>query len=802
MAAARELSRPKRLNTRLRSSVLERKAKNDAFVEREKFDELQKENQLLALKFVLKISYDPIALNGFQLKTVKHQILTYTTPSARPATASVMTITSPISPIWDASNDLILTASSEILTKLSSSIDNIQDPGERVKSTPLKRISENTLRDKAGYIRLNRLVREKSSQIAEMQYEIDRLNRLLADLRSQLEQKSSIVRKLEVELRNARETTENVQYLSKVELITKQLAVIEAENEVLKEANERLVKQSLSIEFDESTKEQIELKKQISLLEEKIKDSEHRRLQVEQILRAEKKKHKNDNDILQRLYQDVAAILESHDIQHDKTDFDTSIDSAEQIARWKKMYAALYDELEKLRNMLLIQHDINQKQCTEIKLLQEGMECSKKKYESKLKEMRDNMMEKQKRILLLEEQIRSIAYGKQEWTTAAAPAEKKEEFSTDLSITLTEIRLADEFIAAIGTCPAYFLSLEFFDFELQTTPILTKPTATLDFTTIYNNGITIELYSPRSSSYILLAAAVVNLKPLLQKKAKSRVVGELKMISVDSGSTVANLKYELNATDELERCITSYQVQEEYNSNDFKAAEAALKVLPIEIPQHGDDFEEMTVIVNRCTGLDNLKQGEMEVCVIYEFFSFSPYFTNTVTSSKTAEFNSKREWSVPVEALHSYLTETEITFFLFENRPENIEERDGVLAMLSLPLAPLVENKPIKGTFEMIKADGSDCGVFLDVNVMWKHGLIRPVSKPHLLESAILQKEVVPLDGYLPTPTPGCEKGKANALVDVVDSTLAPATGDLAHVWESLWLYFTSCVDMKREWTK
>ncbi|KAE9415452.1 hypothetical protein Angca_003554, partial [Angiostrongylus cantonensis] len=218
------------------------------------------------------------------------------------------------------------------------------------------------------------------------------------------------------------------------------------------------------------------------------------------------------------------------------------------------MYAALYDELEKLRNMLLIQHDINQKQCTE---------------------------------------------------------EKKEEFSTDLSITLTEIRLADEFIAAIGTCPAYFLSLEFFDFELQTTPILTKPTATLDFTTIYNvvvsnlflhfvetNGITIELYSPRSSSYILLAAAVVNLKPLLQKKAKSRVVGELKMISVDSGSTVANLKYELNATDELERCITSYQ-----------AAEAALKVLPIEIPQHGDDFEELTVIVNRCTGLDNLKQG-------------------------------------------------------------------------------------------------------------------------------------------------------------------------------------------------
>ncbi|PIO53500.1 hypothetical protein TELCIR_25164, partial [Teladorsagia circumcincta] len=94
---------------------------------------------------------------------------------------------------------------------------------------------------------------------------------------------------------------------------------------------------------------------------------------------------------------------------------------------------------------------------------------------------------------------------------------------------------------------------------------------------------------------------------------------------------------------------------------------------------------------------------ELEVCVIYEFFSFSPYFTNYVTSSKTAEFNSKRDWSVPSEALQSYLSETEITFFLFENRVGSNEEKDGVLSMLSLPLAPLRENKPIKGSFEMVK---------------------------------------------------------------------------------------------------
>ncbi|KAK5986709.1 hypothetical protein GCK32_007691, partial [Trichostrongylus colubriformis] len=135
----------------------------------------------------------------------------------------------------------------------------------------------------------------------------------------------------------------------------------------------------------------------------------------------------------------------------------------------------------------------------------------------------------------------------------------------------------------------------------------------------------------------------------------------------------------------------------------FQRAEAAQKVLPIEIPFDKGPFEELTVMVHRCTGLENLGRGELEICVIYEFFSFSPYFTKYVKGSKTAEFNSKRDWSLPADALQSYLTETEITFFLFENRTGKGDEKDGVLAMLSLPLAPLYENKPIKGSFEMVK---------------------------------------------------------------------------------------------------
>ncbi|EYC06157.1 hypothetical protein Y032_0078g1217 [Ancylostoma ceylanicum] len=766
------------LNTRLRRSVMERKAKQDAYVEKEKFDELERENQLLALK----------------LKTVKHQLLTYTTPAARPATASAMTGRSTFRP--QPTRRAPPTASTPADKTART------EPNTERARTPTARISEAALKDKASYIRLNRLVREKNSQVAELQYEVERLNGLLHDLRSQLETKTSAVRELEIEVRNAREQADDAQYLGKIELLTKQLAVVHSENEVLKEANERLVKQSLSVEFDEGTKEQIELRKQISVLEEKLKDAEQRRVKVEQKLRKEKralkhlkekehssrkgsivvqrehtrseesvdetesvpakekdsrkkkkKKGENDDDILDRLYRDVSAILETHD-HYDDGIIDASVGSAEKLAKWKKMYATLYDELEKLRSMLLIQHDINQKQGTEISLLQEEMESVKVKYESKLKDLRDKLVEKQKKILLLEEQIRSIAYGTQK-PIPVKPTDTKAEISTDLSIMFTSVSLTDEYVASVGACPAYFLSLEFFDFELQTTPILTKQTSPLDFTTIYSvvvsnlfvhyietNGITIELYSPQGTSYSLLAAGVVNLKPLLQKGAKSRYVGELKLISLESGSTIANLKYELNTTEELAKSITSYQV-----------AEAAQKVLPIEIPADEQQFEELTVMVHRCTGLDNIRQ--IEVCVIYEFFSFSPYFTNYVTSSKTAEFNSKRDWSLPKEAVESYLGETEITFFLFENRPNGQEEKDAVLAMLSLPLAPLAENKLIKGSFMMTKADGSDSGIFLDVNVMWKHGLSHFAPKPTTTNTTVSEAppETKEIQELPPTPS-------------------------------------------------
>uniref|UniRef100_A0A0M3IMQ3 Uncharacterized protein n=1 Tax=Ascaris lumbricoides TaxID=6252 RepID=A0A0M3IMQ3_ASCLU len=78
------------------------------------------------------------------------------------------------------------------------------------------------------------------------------------------------------------------------------------------------------------------------------------------------------------------------------------------------MYLEIYAELEKVRNMLLIQHTINQQHLNEIKLLNENCDYYKSEYERKLAELTDELNRRTHTVHLLENQIKSIAYDGQQ----------------------------------------------------------------------------------------------------------------------------------------------------------------------------------------------------------------------------------------------------------------------------------------------------------------------------------------------------------------------------------------------------
>uniref|UniRef100_A0A1I7X8S4 C2-C2_1 domain-containing protein n=1 Tax=Heterorhabditis bacteriophora TaxID=37862 RepID=A0A1I7X8S4_HETBA len=257
------------LNTRFRRSLLDRKTKEEGVIEKDKYDEIMRENQLLAMK----------------LKSAKHQLLTYTTPTARASTASAMTGRSTFRPMSSVRR-YPLTAHSTV--ERSS---RIETTGSEAIRAPTVRINESSLADKAGYIKLNRLVRERNAQVAQLQFEIERLNSEVHDLRSELEKKSASVLQLETAAKIADKSLgKNGEQPAEIELdlIKKQLDIAVSENVVLKEANERLVKQSLSMDYESEAIEQVELKKEIAMLQERLKEAERRESELQRKLKREK----------------------------------------------------------------------------------------------------------------------------------------------------------------------------------------------------------------------------------------------------------------------------------------------------------------------------------------------------------------------------------------------------------------------------------------------------------------------------------------------------------------------------------
>ncbi|CAB3403825.1 unnamed protein product [Caenorhabditis bovis] len=756
-------------NSRFRRNLLERKHREQQVVEREKYDDLVKENQILEMK----------------LKSAKHQLLIYTAPSARAMTTSAMTGRSTFRqppsthrqrpPFSGVSIDRGMPAS-----------------GRKRSETELLRLGTD---EKLTIVKLNRTLKTKNDEIAELKRTIEKLKegKVLSPSKSSSENnneededdKKSIVSELsemssassdhtpspKKPKKAAPEPTRNVEIAAEKKLLDKlriaenDLQLLKNENEVLKNANEKLIQQTLNKSTDYGEKQSIEDKKKVVELEEQLKDTEKRLKEAERRHRDYEKKietlrqhykaqttttaaqsrpasepkasqnaleeplfeetetkrrasqrelmrmRQDDDDLLSRLHSEVAEILKSHDVQIEDVAIMDSGEGLKKLARWQKMYSELYEELEKVRNMLVVQHDITQKQTIEISLLQDELTRLKTLNAEKLMKAKEVLEEKQKKIFSLEEQIRAIAYADQNEIPIISAEKSLPTTNTDLSIHLVNVR------PLAGTTTKFFFSLEFFDFQLETTPIVEPKQQKMDFTTVYNvvvsnllihylqtNGITIEMYKPGKDHYQLIAAGTVSLAPLLDPKIVNKYCSEIRLRSIDTGEEICILQYEIEVTQPFTETFKR-----------FRKTDIARTMLPLDIDETEvkEEYEPLTVMVNRIQGLET--KGK-EYCVVYELLSFSPFFTDFSTD---VEILAKRDISIPkTEATRELFLKSNISFYVIENVPKS----DGVLAMLHLPLLPLLKTGgAIKGTFPMTDVSENASSLSLDICIMWKH---------------------------------------------------------------------------------
>nr|CAD2174787.1 unnamed protein product [Meloidogyne enterolobii] len=253
-----------------------------------------------------------------------------------------------------------------------------------------------------------------------------------------------------------------------------------------------------------------------------------------------------ENALLDKLFSDVLSIVEK-DVKliGNKNKIINNVNENEineiNNFRWQKMYEDVYEELEKVRQILLAEHELNNRLREELKQKKIENEDLQAKYLNKLKELESELNRRDIQTSGIERALQSIANGNQILNNNLIYKNIENNNlqqieSTELSLTVSKLILTENCLKfAESQNPAVFIAIEFFDFELQTSQLVNGPEVDLNFTSIFEltisdlfihylqtEGMNIELYIVQNEiNYKLCSQATIPLKKLLSIKTQT-----------------------------------------------------------------------------------------------------------------------------------------------------------------------------------------------------------------------------------------------------------------------------------------
>uniref|UniRef100_A0A0K0EM29 C2-C2_1 domain-containing protein n=1 Tax=Strongyloides stercoralis TaxID=6248 RepID=A0A0K0EM29_STRER len=483
---------------------------------------------------------------------------------------------------------------------------------------------------KVNYIKINRELRERNDETRFLQKQLEDKITLINNLQQELnlltdenvvlkkEKKQSaktlkeLEKKIQLNLEDFDGNVESTPKLinnfeterNKIEkpLLEAEIRQLKDEIYSLKEINEKLIQNSF--EQDNCGKVKIDqlnsLKGTIETLNEKVEELKNNNDELErkiQYLNIEKKaierhlsnKEKNQdtkssNLELKTILDELSQIknINENTIQVDKNvndlfvninnmidKYSTDIDiSDDKEFEYKKMYEEVHEEMEKLRNLLVLQHNINEKQINEIELLKMNNNLLSEELTKRKMIIEENKTKYNLEINKLKRQINkkySLPYNI-DVSPGPLPLKGNEDISTinEMSVVLKGIQFNEKF-KTNSQC-VYFISLEFFNFEILTTPSFTGVSCSFEYTAIYdlmvsellvyymeNEGIYIELYKIVGSECTKLGSNIIPLKSLF---TSSKILdNEVIIYDIKDNIEIGTIKYNITLTDIIFECI-------------------------------------------------------------------------------------------------------------------------------------------------------------------------------------------------------------------------------------------------------
>ncbi|KAL2304575.1 hypothetical protein Nmel_013332 [Mimus melanotis] len=429
---------------------------------------------------------------------------------------------------------------------------------------------------------------------------------------------------------------------------------LEKENELLKENYDKLYNSVFSLPHEQQwrSKEQ-QLKLQIAKLETAIKTDladKNEILDKIKVERDQKEKLMQDNKDLQLRYLeqkqelddlknqvkfltkfqesdvDVAELNETllHikdrkqqknvDLRFsEKVEDDIHKDLEYSMQELQLTHAETVQELEKTRNLLLVQHKISKDYQTEVETMTRKMENLQKDSKLKLEQYTHLLDIRAARIRKLEAQLRDIVYD------TKPPKSRPEVLPSDpvggfvetvhlergenlFEIHISKVIFSSEAVHTFGDWePATFCTYAFYDFELQITPVVHGNIPSYDFTSqflvqsddsffhyIQENSITLEVHRAYGIDYETIASCQLKFHEVLDNNGKiyntANLVGKTGHIQ-----NYGTVEYWIRLQVPMDQAIIPYKQRSKalgYITPSFRGHEQPYKTPTLKVKQH------------------------------------------------------------------------------------------------------------------------------------------------------------------------------------------------------------------------
>ncbi|XP_030652857.1 protein fantom isoform X3 [Nomascus leucogenys] len=666
------------------------------------------------------------------------------------------------------------------------------------------------IRDNVEMIKLHKQLVEKSNALSAMEGKFIQLQEkqrtlrishdaLMAngdDLNMQLKEQRLKCCSLEKQLHSMKFSERRIEELQD------RINDLEKERELLKENYDKLYDSAFSAAHEEQWKlKEQQLKVQIAQLETALKSDltdkteildrlktergplinqneklvqENRELQLQYLeqkqqldeLKKRMKLYNQENDINADELSEALLLIKAQKEQKNgdlsflvKVDSEINKDLERSMRELQATHAETVQELEKTRNMLIMQHKINKDYQMEVEAVTHKMENLRQDYELKVEQYVHLLDNRAARIHKLEAQLKDIAYGTKQYKfkPEIMPDDSVDEFDETIhlergenlfEIHINKVTFSSEVLQASGDKePVTFCTYAFYDFELQTTPVVRGLHPEYNFTSQYlvhvndlflqyiqKNTITLEVHQAYSTEYETIAACQLKFHEILEKSGRIFCTASL----VGTKGDIPNfgtVEYWFRLRVPMDQAIRLYRERAKalgYITSNFKGPEhmqslsqQAPKTAQLSSTDSTDgNLNELRITIRCCNHLQSRASHlQPHPYVVYKFFDFADHDTAIIPSSNDPQFDDHMYFPVPMNMdLDRYLKSESLSFYVFD---DNDTQENIYIGKVNVPLISLAHDRCISGIFELTDHQKHPAGT-IHVILKWKFAYLPP----------------------------------------------------------------------------